>query len=85
MVRNRLLQSLMLVLALLTPLVVAGCASNDRVDGLEQRILVIESQLEQMTIQQQNAQVEFTQRLGEVGESITAMDQKTVESRGNRF
>ena len=69
----RLLLSLTVALILL---MTVSCASEDRVDRLEQDIRAMQTQLSQQMRQQQSVEVDVGQKLSAISESVNSVDQR---------
>ncbi len=63
------------VLALIL-LTTVSCASEDRVDRLEEDIRAIQTQLSQQVRQQQSTEADVTEKLSAINESIQSADQR---------
>lgn len=71
--QSRLLLPFAVAVILLTTV---SCASEDRVDRLEEDIRAIQTQLSQQVRQQQSTEADVTQKLSVISESMNSADQR---------
>ena len=76
---NNRTRLLLVLAAALILLMIAGCASNDRVDRLERDIRALQGQVSQQMLERQSTEASVTQQLADIDERMNASDQRLAE------